>query len=85
MKIRFSKHAIEKFAVLLTHGVRVSRRKVVATIKEPEFVDYRRLPLLIAQTTLDARRVLRVVYREEENAILVVTFYPGRKSAYEKE
>lgn len=82
--IRFSKHAMDKFAVLRRHGVWVPKRKVLATVQNPEQTDYSRLPLLIAQSALNARLVLRVVYRKEENDILIITFYPGRKSSYEK-
>jgi hypothetical protein len=84
-KIRFSRHAEEKFTVLRMHGIRIARQKVIATVRAPDSTDYRRLPLLIAQSTFDARRVLRVVYRKEGDAILIITFYPGRKSEYEKE
>ena len=84
MKIGFSKHAREKFAVLRRHGVRISKKQVLNTITEPEHIDYSRLPLLIAQRELDKNRVLRVVHKIEQNAILVITFYPGRKSQYEK-
>ena len=56
------------------------------TITNPEFVDNQsRAPLTIHQTTLDQARVLRVVYRQEEEKIVVITFCPGRKSQYAKE
>ena len=84
MKIVFTKHAQDKFVVLRRHGVFLTKSQVIRAIKEPELVDYTRLPLLIAQHSLDTRRVLRVVYRIEQNVILVVTFYPGRKSQYER-
>jgi len=43
------------------------------------------LPLLIAQVGWDKRRVLRVVYKVEGGTKIVITFYPGMKSQYEKE
>jgi len=84
MIIIFTKHADEKFAMLARHGVRVSRDKVIKTVKETRYIDYSRLPLLIAQSALDKNRVLRVVYKIEEDKIKIITFYPGRKSQYEK-
>ena len=84
MKIRFSKHALEKFVLLRRHGVRISKKQVLDAITEPEHIDYSRLPLLIAQRGFDKNRVLRVVHKIEQNAILIITFYPGRKSQYEK-
>lgn len=83
MRIRFTKHAIEKFVVLRRHGVLVSRNKVLRTVTSPETIDYRREPLRIAQSNLDAAHVLRVVYRTEEATRVIITFYPGRKSQYE--
>lgn len=85
MDIRFTKHALEKFAVLRMHGVRVSKSQVLAAIRKPSRVDYDRLPLLIAQADFDKRRVLRVVYKAEAQSIKIITFYPGRKTQYEKE
>lgn len=84
MEIRFTKHAEDKFAVLKRHGVVVSRTKVVETVKEPESTDsISRSPLHIAQSGLDERRVLRVVYKVEYGTIVIITFYPGRRSDYE--
>ncbi len=85
MRIRFTKHAREKFAVLRRHGFVVARKRVVEALRNPERIDTNRLPLLIAQCTLTAAHVLRIVYREERDIIIVITFYPGRKSQYEKD
>lgn len=84
MEIRFTKHATAKFLVLRRHGVRISKFEVIATVRNPEVIDYRRLPLLIAQKSFDAERVLRVVYKIERKTLIIITFYPGRKSQYEK-
>lgn len=85
MIIRFTKHALEKFGVLKMYGVSISRAQVVHIIRTPDFVDYRRLPLYIAQGHFDKRRVLRVVYKQKGATIVVITFYPGLKSQYEKD
>lgn len=85
MNIRFTKHAEEKFAVLKRHGVKISRARVLKLLRDPEHVDSEsRKPLIIAQGPFDARRVLRVVYRVERGMMVVITFYPGRKSQYER-
>ena len=85
MQVRFTVHALRKFALLRRHGVSVSKRQVVKALEKPERIDYSRLPLLIAQVGWDKRRVLRVVYKVEGGTKIVITFYPGRKSQYEKE
>lgn len=85
MKVHFTKHALEKFGVLKSAGVIVSRVQVLHVLQKPDLIDYRRLPLLIAQGPFDSARVLRVVYRHEGETKVIITFYPGRKSQYEKE
>ena len=84
MEIKFTKHALEKFEILQRHGFRISREKVLAAARNPDIIDYSRSPLKIAQAGLDRTHVLRVVYKEEESDKIVITFYPGRKSQYEK-
>mgnify|MGYP001560299613 CR=1 FL=1 len=82
--IQFTKHAKEKFVVLARHGVKILRKNVVLTVQNPDMVDYSRTPLLIAQSDLDKTHILRVVYKKDGNSIKIITFYPGRKSQYEK-
>jgi len=83
--IRFTKHAERKFGLLRLHGVNVSQEQVIETIEKPDRLDVvSRYPLAIAQGELDKRHVLRVVYRHERGGVAVITFYPGRKSQYEK-
>ena len=83
--IHFTKHALEKFAILKKHGFIVDRNFVAKTVIEPDMIDYSRSPLKIAQRILDRNHVLRVVYKIDSNVIVVITFYPGRKSQYENE
>lgn len=84
MEIRFTQHAEEKFDTLKRHGVAVSRSRVIVTLEHPDVLDRSRYPLLIAQGNLDQQHVLRVVYRREAGVLVIITFYPGRKSQYEK-
>ena len=82
--IYFTKHAEEKFDILKRHSIMVSRQDVIKTLENPELIDNSRSPLKIAQSYFDNRRVLRVVYREENGDKIVITFYPGRRTQYEK-
>lgn len=83
MSITFTKHALNKFEVLKRHQFLITRNQVLETVENPELIDESHLPLLIAQRSIDAEHVLRVVYRQEENIKVIITFYPGRKSQYE--
>ena len=84
MEIYFTKHAEQKFAALARFGVKIAKKKVIAAVLNPDSVDRSRIPLLIAQSLLNKKHVLRVVYKKESADIKVITFYPGRKSQYEK-
>lgn len=84
MKIVFSRHAQEKFQVLARHGLYIERHMVVDAVQKPAHLDYSRAPLVIAQIPLDRTHVFRVVYKQEGNQILVITFYPGRIKQYGK-
>lgn len=81
--VYFTKHAEEKFKVLERHGLGITREKVVETVESPELVDIvSREPLCIAQGTLDDTHVLRVVYDQQDEDRVVITFYPGRRKKY---
>ena len=82
MGLHFTKHAREKFKVLAKH--KFNEDQIVDAIENPDFIDYDRLPLYIAQKGLDKDHVLRVVYKIEKSVKIIITFYPGRKKQYEK-
>ena len=58
MEIYFTKHADEKFAVLARHGVNISRNRVLLAVQNPDLIDRSRLPLLIAQYSLNKKPCL---------------------------
>ena len=82
--IIFTKHARDKFGILKKHKFIVSEKKVLEVLSKPDLIDYSRLPLLIAQKKFDSTHVLRVVYKEEQGDMKVITFYPGRSKNYGK-
>jgi hypothetical protein len=83
--MHFTKHALEKFGFLERHGVVLSKEQVTNTVKSPDLLDRTsRYPLVIAQTDLDKTHVLRVIYSQEDEQIIIITFYPGRKKQYGK-
>jgi len=81
--IYFTRHAEQKFSVLLEHGVKFSKEQVIATVKNPNKVDREtRKPLVIYQRNLTETHVIRVVVKIEAKRFKVITFYPGRKYQY---
>lgn len=82
-EIRFSDHARLKMEILASHNVHIDQDFVVGTVRSPDKIAIEE-DKLIAQKRLDETLVLRVVYREFNAFILIITLYPGRRSRYEK-
>ncbi|MEW6033693.1 MAG: DUF4258 domain-containing protein [Chloroflexota bacterium] len=81
--VRFSGHALLKLRVLGEHGVAVELEFVKGTVYHPERREKGYGGRWIAQRGLDAGHVLRVVYEEHGDDLLVVTLYPARRERYE--
>ena len=84
MKIYLTKHSELKLKILERHGIKISKRKIAITVRNPDVIDYSRRPLIIAHSSLNTKHVLRVVYKKEGDIIIIITFYPGRKTQYAK-
>ncbi len=83
-EIRFSDHALLKIDLLSERGITIAQEFVVETIQSPDRREPGEGEKITAQKQLNENLVLRVVYREYETFILVITLYPGRRSRYEK-
>jgi hypothetical protein len=79
----YTRHARGKFAVLKRHGFEVTADQVEETVSKPDKVIPQPGGRFIAQKGITERLVLRVVYREEGETRVVITFYPGRRERYE--
>lgn len=83
MTIKYTKHARYKFKDLSSLGIYVSRKLVRKVITQPIHLDKESdRPKIIASGNLDSDHILRVVYKEDNDIILVITFYPSRKGRY---
>jgi len=69
--------------VLARHGWQITQADVEQCIRQPSRLDTGYAGRLVAQRPFGPRHVLRVVYEELADALLVVTFYPGRRERYE--
>ncbi|MEQ9668537.1 DUF4258 domain-containing protein [Coleofasciculus sp. G2-EDA-02] len=83
-ELRFSDHALFKLDLLSKRGIVIHQDFVIDTIQSPDKRELGEGEKITAQKNLDENLVLRVVYREYEAFILVITLYPGRRSRYEK-
>ncbi len=84
-EIRFSNHALLKFKVLEAHGIIINEEFVKNTILYPDRIEKGYKGRIIAQKQLDNEHVIRVIYEEFPDCIIVITFYPGRRDRYEKD
>jgi len=80
-KIRFTKHAREKFDFLKHYGFVIDEKKVFETIKNPRRLDQKNAQFF-ATKAIDAKYALRVVYEKRKDYLLVITFYPVRRERY---
>jgi hypothetical protein len=81
--IIFTKHALQKFETLRQYKMEIPISKVIATVENPDTTDYSRPPLLIAQGKIDNGHVLRVVYKNQGDNSIIITFYPGNIKRYQ--
>ncbi|NJL39693.1 MAG: DUF4258 domain-containing protein [Leptolyngbyaceae cyanobacterium RM2_2_4] len=84
-EVRFSDHARLKMEILANHSLAIAPEFVIETVRSPDKLETGEENKLIAQKCLDENLVLRVVYREFNTFILIITLYPGRRSRYEKD
>ena len=82
--IRFSDHALLKFRILKAHGVNVDEQLVERIIRHPVHTAPGYKGRQVVQGLLDQEHVLRVIYDETPDELIIVTVYPGRRERYEK-
>ncbi len=80
-KIRFTNHASEKFEFLRRYGFLVTEEHVRDTIDHPNRVERRNGQILVIKP-LDNEHALRVVYKQTNDNIVVVTFHPVRRERF---
>jgi hypothetical protein len=81
--IVYTRHAQEKFAILARYGFEVKPEQVEDTVTSPERVIPQAGGKFIAQKGITEQHLLRVVFSEEGQTYVIITFYPGRKDRYE--
>ena len=81
MKYRFTKHSFEKITLMKKYGFSVDQEKIILTIEKPVKKETKG-GNFIATSILDKTHVLRVVYRQEDDIIIIITIYPGRIKSY---
>ena len=80
-KVRFTRHAVEKFEIVRHYGFRVNEKQVVETVLNPDSLD-KRNQQFFAVKTINSKYALRVVYEKRKGYLVVITFYPVRRERY---
>ena len=83
-KVIFTPHALEKIRLLRKHGFELAPEMVARWVRKPEKIMRGYRGRLVAHKGLDEAHVLRIVYEDFEDAIVVVTLYPARRGRYEE-
>jgi hypothetical protein len=83
IRVAYTHHARVKFDLLEQHGFVVTPEQVEDTVLNPEKVTPQPGGRWIAQKGITEQHLLRVVYRQEGDRRVVITFYPGRRQRYE--
>ena len=81
MKIRYTKHAKEKFADLRIFGIRVTRAHIARVLVNPKYRSQDNENLIKAGD-FGERHNLRVVHKRTKSDIIIITFYIYRKGRY---
>ena len=83
-EIKFSLHCLEKIVLLKRHNFSIENEFVIDAILNPDSTSIGKVNRKIAQKILDENHVLRVIYEDSEDEILIITLYPGRRKRYEE-
>jgi len=87
VKIIFTKHALEKFAVLESFGWKISKNKICQTLLKPRWSGKSNFGQGTAMDLVDKTHIIRVIFNKEkdenDDIIKVVTFHVARRGTYE--
>lgn len=81
--ICFTKHARQKFEDLQILGIEVTEFQIIQILLNPDSTktDFGGENTIVTGS-FGIDKVLRVVYRLENDKMIVITFYPARKNRY---
>jgi hypothetical protein len=83
VKIKYTKHAELKLIDLSELGIKINKVFIRKIINKPAHIDKTSdYPNLIFSGNLSKGHILRIVCKEEDGIIKVITFYPAKKGRY---
>ncbi len=82
-KIKFCKHAELKLQILKKHGINFTKPQIEEVVSAPDKIIEAEKSRRIAQKIINTQYLIRVIFEESKDSIIVITFYPARRSRYE--
>lgn len=83
MNIKYTRHALKKFADLAVFGIKVTKTQIDFVVNNPKYQTSDNGIEIVAKE-FDAKHNLRVVFKKTQNGIIIITFYIYRKGRYEE-
>ena len=81
--IRFTDHAIDKIKQERERGFEVDQHLAMEILLHPNQVLPARAGRIFAQSPIDERHLLRVLFEEEPEELVIITVYVGSRRQYE--
>ena len=81
-RIKFTKHATEKFEILKQYGFEIEKKEVLESVLQPQRLDERGGQFL-ATKVISHKHALRVIYENRKDFLVIITFYPVRRERYD--
>lgn len=81
MQILYTKHVLKKFSDLRLFGIFITKARILNTVKKPKYRSSDNGNSIVS-ANFDKSHNLRVVYYQEKDDIIVVTFYIYQKGRY---
>lgn len=83
-RIRYTIHAENKFLFFRRHDVRITKQQIRYALENGTIVDASEDPKIQVSGGYDADHSLIVIYREEKNNLVVITFWIAERGRYER-
>ena len=83
LPVRFTAHALDKIKEERERGFDVSEEVAIEIVRRPYQMVQARGGRIFAQSPIDERHLLRVLFEEEGGNLVIITIYIGARRQYE--
>lgn len=83
MKVTYTKHVLEKIAILKLLGWSITKKQIENTINDPFWIGAFKHGDETAMSLIKKTHILRVIFNRENDRIKVITVHIARRGRYE--